>query len=95
VLLSAKGWEDRDALDSEWRQFKYMAIAAHPENTRTILDALDDAQEKASYQAAEEGWSEWAEEINDEELADYVPFSSQSQELIDALRRDGFLALDD
>ena len=74
-----------------------MAIAAHPENTSTLLDALEDAAEQAAYQAAagEEGWSEWGEEITDEELAQYETFGSQSQAIIDTLRQDGFLIVDD
>ena len=74
-----------------------MAIAAHPENTKSIVAALEEATEQATMAAAatEEGWSEWGEEISDEEIENWEPYSKQSQAIIETLRRDGFIIADD
>ncbi len=90
-------WEDKEAMDNEWRQFKYMAIAAHPENTQSILAALEEAHEAAVQESLpeEEQSPEWAKPITDEELENWVPFSADAEQIIDELRRSGFVVTDD
>ena len=89
ALLSVTSWQDKQALEAEWRNFKYAAIAAHPENTESILKALEGA-----LAADEENPEEWAEPISDEELGQYRPYGEDAEQVIAELRSQGFSVRD-
>lgn len=78
-----------DKLDEEWRMFKYMAIAAHPEETNSILKALDAARDEAERMVDEDTIPEWAAPITDEEIPNYRPYGEDAQSIIDELRQFG------
>ena len=88
ALATVVGDDRKREFDRDWRNFVLASIAAHPENARRLLRLLD-------RQEAEPG--EFAEEITDEEMADYVPL--QQREGLDKVLRDlttlGFAMTDD
>ena len=60
---------ERDDAESKkvWENFKYMAIAAHPELTKTIMELDDNQEDKDGF----------ARPLTEEEMADYQPISAE------------------
>jgi hypothetical protein len=94
ALLVSKGEEFRNDLDAEWRQFKYMAIAAHPEETNNIVKALDSAREQAEAELDPVAIPEWARRITDDKVPEYESPSAYADEVIASLKEFGVYVKD-
>jgi hypothetical protein len=77
ALATVVGDDRKREFDRDWRNFVLASIAAHPENARRLLRLLD-------RQEAEPG--EFAEELDDEEMATYTPV--QQREGLDKVLQD-------
>lgn len=77
--------EDKSSLDAEWRNFKWMAIAAHPENAELVLNLETDGE--ADSRREREGLMR---PLTDQEIAEYVPYSENIDALLEELQEFGF-----
>jgi hypothetical protein len=89
ALLVAKGEEFKATLDAEWRTFKYMSIAAHPEEAASISKALDDARAEADARMGVQGVPEFATPIGDEEVVGYESPAEYDDDIVASLREFG------
>lgn len=87
--------EGESDAETEWRNFRYMLFAMHPNEAAALLKDVDEAREKMEYEQ-EMGVPEFAAELTWEEMDEYVPFSAEEVEATLALaRRFGFAMTDE
>lgn len=76
--------EADDAAKLEHARFRAMIVAMHPEKAKDILEILD------KNTPDEDGIPEFAEELSDEEMEGYTPFSAEEVgQTIELMRKFG------
>ena len=89
ALVVVLGKAQETSFEDKWRDFVMSAIAAHPENGRKLIKLL------GMTDSGDEG--EFARELSDEEMAEYVPVqeSGDLPAVLADLQRLGFAVRDD